>query len=99
MNSTIKHAVKICDTHPELIEVYAGGHWPHLTLTTAQALNLWTQLGEVLAQRLTVSVADLEALVARWSNADEHFGDDHGKAMAECAGELRALIDRAGGGA
>lgn len=50
MNSTIKHVVKVCETDPSIIEVYAGGHWPHLSLTQAQATSLWTQLGELLAQ-------------------------------------------------
>lgn len=48
--------------------------------------------------RLAVRVEELAALVARWSDTDEHFGDDHGKTMTECADDLRALIERTGGG-
>lgn len=149
MSSPIKHAVKVCETDPRIIEVYAGGKWPHLNLSHAQAIELWVHLGETIAStvprdvatevstscrncggtgiiqgyvesvhcptcrgtgrtkgetiassvpRLAVRVEDLAALVTRWSDTDEHFGDDHGKAMTECADDLRALIERAGGG-
>lgn len=112
MSSPIKHSVKVCETDASIIEVYAGGKWPHLNLSHAQAIELWAHLGEAIAcsvprdvateagqPRLAVGVGEeLEALVTRWQNTDEHFGDDHGKAMTECADELRAIIDRAGGG-
>lgn len=71
--------------------------WPN-EYASSTVQDCWeTWLARAQSQR-AVAVAGLEVLAARWSDTDEHFGDDHGKAMTECANELRALIDRAGGG-